>query len=277
MRITIIGAGVSGLTCGVVLSEAGYDVTIVAKELRGTTSEAAAAIWFPYHIASPHAEAWAERTREVLTGLVGEPEAGVSLADFEIRDTGEVLRVPLMDTTRYLPYLRARFRGAIVQRDIQSFDDVDAEVVVNCSGYGARLLCDDAELVPGHGVAVITRRPPTPPRAFVRMADPLLYVIPRTGDCVLGGYDSLTPSPQSEVEAIFMRCREAVPELAAGILDVKHGIRPVRSTVRLERQGRVIHNYGHGGAGFTVSWGCAEQVLDLVRAAAWSAVAKSPL
>jgi D-amino-acid oxidase len=45
------------------------------------------------------------------------------------------------------------------------------------------------------------------------------------------------------------------------------GLRPGRSEVRLERenreQGVVIHNYGHGGAGVTLSWGCAEEVLEL--------------
>jgi D-amino-acid oxidase len=47
------------------------------------------------------------------------------------------------------------------------------------------------------------------------------------------------------------------------------GLRPVRSEVRLERgtlaDGRpVVHDYGHGGSGFTLSWGCAEEVARLV-------------
>ncbi|NSL43834.1 amino acid oxidase, partial [Streptomyces sp. 8P21H-1] len=49
------------------------------------------------------------------------------------------------------------------------------------------------------------------------------------------------------------------------------GLRPVRGAVRLERVapdgggGMLVHNYGHGGAGVTVAWGCAEVVLELVR------------
>ncbi|WP_160574004.1 FAD-dependent oxidoreductase [Actinomadura physcomitrii] len=49
------------------------------------------------------------------------------------------------------------------------------------------------------------------------------------------------------------------------------GIRPYRcGSYRLEAEvasGRfVVHNYGHGGAGITLSWGCAAKVQDLVRA-----------
>ena len=37
-----------------------------------------------------------------------------------------------------------------------------------------------------------------------------------------------------------------------------------RLRVRLEAEGRVVHSYGHGGAGVTLSWGCADEVRDLV-------------
>jgi D-amino-acid oxidase len=49
------------------------------------------------------------------------------------------------------------------------------------------------------------------------------------------------------------------------------GLRPYRRAgIRLESarlgDGRpVIHNYGHGGAGFTLSWGCAEEVCRLAQ------------
>jgi D-amino-acid oxidase len=264
MRIAIVGAGVSGLTCGVVLAEGGRAVTIVAKEVEGTTSEAAAAIWYPYHVGGARAEAWAEETRVALTDLANDVDSGVSLVDFDV--DGEVLHVPLADTSRYLPYLRARFDragGAVVQREIGSFEELASDVVVNCTGFGARTLCDDRALTPGYGVSIVTSRPSTA-RALVRTSDPLTYVIPRTNDCILGGYDAPEAPSASEVDAIVPRCVALVPELRGDVRGVKHGIRPIRFDVRLEREGNVIHNYGHGGSGFTLSWACARAVALLV-------------
>lgn len=55
---------------------------------------------------------------------------------------------------------------------------------------------------------------------------------------------------------------------------IKHqvGLRPARDRVRLELEikgnekngPRIVHNYGHGGAGITLSVGCAEEAADLV-------------
>ena len=42
------------------------------------------------------------------------------------------------------------------------------------------------------------------------------------------------------------------------------GLRPYRDEVRLEREGRIVHDYGHGGAGFTLCRGCAESVAALL-------------
>ena len=51
------------------------------------------------------------------------------------------------------------------------------------------------------------------------------------------------------------------------VRDIRVGLRPFRrGGIRLERDGRIIHNYGHGGSGFTVSWGCAEAVAAIVDA-----------
>jgi D-amino-acid oxidase len=94
------------------------------------------------------------------------------------------------------------------------------------------------------------------------------YVVPRTDDVVLGGTDddgdwSRTPSPEV-ADDILRRAIALVPDVAkARVLRHKVGLRPARPEVRLERVGDVIHCYGHGGAGVTLSWGCADEVLGL--------------
>jgi D-amino-acid oxidase len=75
-------------------------------------------------------------------------------------------------------------------------------------------------------------------------------------------------NPQTAQE-ILEKCRLLEPALSqAAILGHAVGLRPGRREVRLELEwlagGRaVIHNYGHGGAGFTLSWGCAREVVEL--------------
>jgi len=105
----------------------------------------------------------------------------------------------------------------------------------------------------------------------------LTYIVPRSQDCILGGtaeehnwnraVDPLT------AQEILRKCRQLDPTLAnVEVLDHVVGLRPGRKEVRLEVEHvssrcAVIHNYGHGGAGFTLSWGCAAEVVELAERA----------
>ena len=94
------------------------------------------------------------------------------------------------------------------------------------------------------------------------------YVIPRSRDIVLGGTEDTgewdrRPDPETAA-AIMARATALVPALAgARVLRHKVGLRPARPAIRIERVGDVIHCYGHGGAGVTLSWGCADEVARL--------------
>ena len=109
---------------------------------------------------------------------------------------------------------------------------------------------------------------------MVDESEELTYVVPREETVVLGGTaqegsDDLTPDAGT-AEAIVARCAALVPAVAhARILEHRVGLRPARTAVRLERDvladGRpVVHCYGHGGAGVTMSYGCARDVVALV-------------
>jgi D-amino-acid oxidase len=289
VKITIAGAGVSGLTCGVVLAERGHDVTIVAREI-GITSKAAAAVWFPYDCSPEESVvAWGLLTYGRLLELARDRLSGVSFVEFRCLDVpppawafalqarpvgrGFTVGVPLMETPAYLEYLRKRFPGTLQTGvDLRSLDDLKGDAVVNCSGVGARLLANDEEVEPHRGQVVVVD-PLDLPGTLVAETS-LAYAIPRSTDCILGGTndvsDSLEPDPAQTAAILDLCHRELGTPAQPRVREVKVGLRPFRrSGIRVEAgrlaDGRpVVHNYGHGGSGFTVSWGCAESVARLV-------------
>jgi D-amino-acid oxidase len=152
------------------------------------------------------------------------------------------------------------------------------DAVVSCPGLGARELAGDTAVYPVRGqlvrvanlgVAMSVRDEHHPAGRA--------YVHPRSGDCILGGtldehqWDT-TPDPAT-ARSILARCADIVPEVAgAEVIETVAGLRPGRPAVRLEEDApagstRVVHNYGHGGAGITLSWGCAGEVVQLLRGA----------
>jgi D-amino-acid oxidase len=307
--VAIIGAGVSGLTCGVAFAENGYRTVIFAKEVaQQTTSGAAAAVWFPYD-AEPQDKVipWALQTFDLLADLSRVPGTGVSMIELrqfsrrkeiQIPDwaislgasavasglwpvfkSGFLLNVPLMDTTIYLDYLAARFlkTGGAINANVrlERLEDVEKkfDLVINCAGIGARELVHDSDLEPHRGQVAIVPKIQNLSCAIVCDDAPLMYAIPRTNDCVFGGTNDLSSDLAADpatTDRIVAECSRVLRIEKSNVLAERVGLRPYRkSGVRLERDqlpdGRaVIHHYGHGGAGFTLSWGCAREVLDLV-------------
>src|SRR6266581_4832238 len=92
-QVAIVGAGVSGLTCGLVFAEHGYRTAIFAKEIgQQTTSGAAAALWFPYDAEPAHKVIpWALETFGVLVDLTHDFKSGVSMIELrQFSRTGEI-------------------------------------------------------------------------------------------------------------------------------------------------------------------------------------------
>jgi D-amino-acid oxidase len=188
--------------------------------------------------------------------------------------------LPVVDMDRYLRWLESACREAgvdLVRGRVASLEEVAGDVVVVAAGLASGALLGDPTGVPVQG-------------QVVRVADPgltgwlldedhpdgLTYVVPRGHDVVCGGTDvegadGTTPDPEVE-QAILDRARALVPQLhGAPVLSRAVGRRPWRPEVRVERltdAGRpVVACYGHGGAGVTMSWGCAADVVALVEAA----------
>ena len=297
MRAVVVGAGVVGLTAAVRLREAGIDANVVARdEPSETTSAVAAALWYPYRaLPAERVTAWSAQTYAALAALADVAGSGVRMltgTELLARDapdpwwreaapglerTREGLRLvaPAVDMSIHLPWLVARLRalgGTVERREVASLDELEADAVVNCAGLGARELAGDASLVAVRGQVVRVAAPEVR-EWLLDQSDPqrLVYVVPRVNDVVLGGTadegaEDRTPDPAT-TDAIRARCAERIPALRdAPVLGVAVGLRPARPAVRLEAEGRVVHCYGHGGAGVTLAWGCAGEVAALLGA-----------
>lgn len=312
--IIVIGGGVSGLSCAAELARTGRVQVWTAAPPSETTSSVAAAFWYPYRAepldrVGPWAVTSYERFASMAADLTIGPAAGVYLREAievfpeRVPDPpwsryvdmfrhalpeelpagcghGIVFEAPVIEMPRYLQWLVTlleRFGIEVVTRRIESLDEAldAADVVVNCTGLGARELVGDARVYPVRGQTVTLRRGAAD-RVIIdeHGAAGMAYVIPRATDVVLGGVadehvEELDEDP-AQSDAIIERCTRLEPALAeAERLGVSVGLRPCRDAVRLAQEtveGKlVVHNYGHGGAGVTLSWGCAEDVRERVR------------
>jgi D-amino-acid oxidase len=190
--------------------------------------------------------------------------------------------VPAVEMKIYLDWLAQGIvaaGGAWLRRRLVRLEEVAtlAPIVVNASGLGAADLALDPTVHPARGQIVVVANPGLQ-TSFRDEDNPagMTYVHPRSRDIVLGGtYDAgqadRTPSPLVG-QQILERCTALVPELrGAPVLEQLVGLRPARhGGVRLERDPvglsagvRLIHDYGHGGAGVTLGWGCADDVVAL--------------
>lgn len=326
MQIAIIGAGVNGLSCGIRLAEEGHAVTIFAeRRTPDTTSDRSAAVFTPFRIAAEErVRRWTRTAYEAFSSLASQnAESGVSLAPMKeflfapqredpwwqdlvngfarIRDLppgykdGFAMQMPRMDMTRYMPWLERRFAeglgGSFIDTkvlDLQEPFDEGFELVVNCSGLGARRLAKDDAVFPMRGqvLHVANTLKLDECLADEGRGNAATYIIPFADHVVLGGTfekdEWIEETDEVELLGVIERCRDMLrrcgfkePErLARHRIRVLAGLRPGRvvgdqdDCVRLERETLggdrvVIHNYGHGRVGVTLSWGCAADVVAL--------------
>jgi D-amino-acid oxidase len=238
-----------------------------------------------------------------VTGLqasrtqAGPPDWTAALDGFRLCADGELppgfaagwrFSAPLVTMPAYLDYLLSRLRdaGGELEADYRTLGSLDeavagtsAGVIVNCAGIGARHLVPDPDLMPVRGQVVVAANPGIR-EFFIGLGDEeasLIYLFPHGETVLLGGTEergnwSLEPD-QATAERILRDAAAIEPRLhGARVVAHRVGLRPVRPAVRLEsgqlRDGQtVVHNYGHGGAGVSLSWGCAADAAALTLAA----------
>ena len=302
----VVGAGVNGLSTAIRLLEDNWNVVIWSANFSpNTTSDVAAALWYPF-LSAPveKTDLWGAKTYEILKNLSARPETGI-----EMVQTFEYFREPqenpswintvenfekitddlpgdyvecfsfitsIIEMPVYLRWIYDEYEklgGKMQQKEITNFSEIsDAfDLVVNCTGLDSGKLLDDKEVYPIRG-QVLRVKSDIKEMHLDQQIPTLAYIVPRSNDMILGGVaqkDNWDISSKSEdSEFILKKCSEILPDLAdIEIIDELVGLRPGRTSVRLDKEiisGRpLIHNYGHGGSGVTLSWGCADSVVEL--------------
>lgn len=212
---------------------------------------------------------------------------------------GQTFTTVMIDVKAYLLWLMKKFQsnGGIVQkRKISSLDELSPyyNVVVNCTGIGSYDLLGDHNLRPVRG-QVFRVRAPWIKHFYVDIEDSNpeneIYILPGAREVVLGGTSQVgdwnIQVDSGDRDMIWNGCCKLLPSLKkAEILEEWVGLRPQRTLIRVEidkeqtgKDGKavIVHNYGHGGSGVTLHWGCAQEAARLVEHALQSAVPKSNL
>lgn len=211
-------------------------------------------------------------------------------------------KAPMIDTDAYMAWLREeclrsgvaiaqrRVSGPLAGRRAELLAEYGADVLVCCAGLGV-LELRETEMYPLRGALV---RMKNDGRRFPKVTEShcishrqgsdrqdIIFIVPRGEDMlVLGGltepdeWETGLSLDYAPVREMFERCLAFMPKLAGGELDpaenVRTGLRPFRRggvCVMHDAQEGIFYNYGHGGSGFTFSWGCAEELADLVEMA----------
>lgn len=199
---------------------------------------------------------------------------------------GYRLQTPAADMKVFLPWLEEAVltEGVAFNREtLESINQVTDrfDIIVNCSGIGARELASDATFVPYKGQYFVLKKGEDAPSDYIGDDDNpygMAYVIPRgdevlVGGCAIEGVEDTSftlnfeeVKQRSGLYVPWLRRRGESEQSRSPVV----GIRPARAAgVRLELDTDsytvpVIHNYGHGGSGFSLAWGCAGEVVQMI-------------
>ncbi|KAL4218449.1 hypothetical protein ACF0H5_023184 [Mactra antiquata] len=189
----------------------------------------------------------------------------------------------MLEPRLYLQWLMKRVQrkgGRLKKRKVDKIEDIvdDYDIIINCCGVGAQSFINDKTVKPVRG-QVMRVIAPWIKHFFISVKeDEIGYILPSANFVVCGGTEYFddwnSDADTKDRDTIWKTCVNYEPSLSEAKFDSDAvGFRPFRPSVRLEvekvkikdRNKPIIHNYGHGGSGVTLHWGCAEEVANMVK------------
>eukprot|EP00095_Tigriopus_kingsejongensis_P000554 maker-scaffold991_size72796-snap-gene-0.8 protein:Tk00554 transcript:maker-scaffold991_size72796-snap-gene-0.8-mRNA-1 annotation:"d-aspartate oxidase-like" len=157
---------------------------------------------------------------------------------------GVVFRTIVIDNGIFLPWAMKRFRdqgGQIKMGEIKSLHDSHLrqyDVVINCTGLGAKALCQDRKMAPIRGQVFRVKAPWID---YAVYGDSETYIIPGLNYVTLGGKRAYNNSSldvdHHDSLSIWDNVCAMIPSLRESeVLEERVGLRPHRSEVRVETE-----------------------------------------
>ncbi|TKR94877.1 hypothetical protein L596_009109 [Steinernema carpocapsae] len=182
----------------------------------------------------------------------------------------------------YVPWMhnllatKYRYNTRFIKAQIKSVDQLlgSYDVVVNCAGLNGGIVANDGDAANVYPIRGVILEVDAPWQKHFFYYDFRTFTIPTINKVFMGTVKQdgradlqITPEDIDDIRTRYCAVQPAFKDVA--IKSMWSGLRPGRDEVRLERvevpksKTKVIHNYGHGGNGFTLSWGCALEAVDL--------------
>jgi len=190
--------------------------------------------------------------------------------------------VPVILMEKYMRWLMKRFGslgGKVTKKRVCDLSEIDSlsDIIVNCTGLGSIELFGDKLVTPIRGQTVKVRVRSIDLSTSKLYADPEFYIVPQSDGILLGATaqkgDWNTNVNLKDTQYLIKKGGSIAPRIgnAPSIVNESVGLRPYRPQIRLEIEKRskgeppVVHNYGHGFNGVTFSWGCAKEVVEIIK------------
>ena len=222
---------------------------------------------------------WAKETLKKLVNLSNPPTQQIKISEFPF---SVLVHVPLINPTIYRSFMLEKFEklgGKLNIKKVASLDELTDtyDIVINSAGWEAKYLTQDSSVHPVRGQTETMRMTKDFKNDYSLNIEALsAYIVfrPSSFDCVAGTTyqmgDSYKGIRETDKQEIFKKVSAFFPSIKGVEAVSKAGIRCERSDVRIEteegdnagKKSLIVHCYGHGGSGFSASWGSAFKVLE---------------